>query len=417
MRLLRFPSLACVLLTGACSAPTVSDPVGTLSPAIIEGLPSTAEEDFVVFLLVPGLVTCTGTLIAPNAVLTALHCVNDHDQELPFRCNSDGTIEPIVPGGGIFGPVVAPERIEVRVGPSPLGDPPSAYGRIVFSTGSDNICHGDIAVIVLDRELDLAPQHVRFDKPMIRGDYQTVIGYGQTHSASVGIRNRLARQRVTAVGEYGEYNAQGVAAPDTFLLGRGVCHGDSGGPSFDEETRAVTGVFSVLGHDDCDMATANAFTQVAPFEDMIREALVYAGHEPLIEQNGSGDGGEGGTGSTEPGASGASTGGAGGTGGSPGTAGKGGSDVGMAGSDTGEGGEGSSTGATGATGSGAESGSNGQAGSKPAQAGTGASPSEGSGSRGDGCACRLEGSASHSKAGWGGFLSLLAVALLRRRAR
>ena len=41
--------------------------------------------------------------------------------------------------------------------------------------------------------------------------------------------------------------------------------------------------------------------------------------------------------------------------------------------------------------------------------------SEGSGSRSDAsCACRLEGTASNRNLGWAGFLSLLAIATLRR---
>lgn len=415
MKLRRFSTLGCLIpLVSACSEPANFESTAASNASIIEGLPSTAEENFVVHLLVPGVGNCTATLVAPNTVLTALHCVAAFDASRTYTCNTDGTVNAIQPGGGALGEVFAPERVEIRVGTQPFQDPPSAFGIAVFGSGSNAICHGDIALVVLDRNLELEPQHVRFQKPVLRTEYETIIGYGQTEAGSIGIRNRRTGRRVLAVGEYGPYRAQGIAVPDTFVLGQGSCHGDSGGPAFDEETNVITGVASLLETNDCVNSDQNVFTQVAPFEALVREALNYAGFEPLVEPGGDGAGGEGGTGSVEPGAGGeAAGGGSSQTGGTTSTG-----EGGMAGSDTGEGGEGAFAATGGSAATGATGGSNGHAGRNPGVAGTSDTPQEGSGSRSDAsCACRLDGTRSSRGLGWAGFLSLLAVALLRRRAR
>jgi hypothetical protein len=417
MRSARFSALACLaLLSGACSGPTSSETVNATGSPVILGLPSTAEEDFVVHLRVAGVGVCTATLIAPNAVITALHCVSQFDANNTYTCNNDGTVAPIMPGGGVYDGPLDATRVEVRVGPAPTLDEPSAYGERIFGSGSTTVCKDDIAVVVLDRSLDLPPQYVRLGKPTARGSLLTFVGYGQTETASGGLRNRRTDMAVVAVGAFGPYGAQGVAVPNSFKANQGPCHGDSGGPTFDQETFAVTGVSSLLQSNDCNASVQNTFTQVGPFEDLVREALDYAGFEPLVESDGSGEGGagaEGGTGGTDPGSAGEAQGGeASQAGGAPGT---GGSEVSMAGSDSGEGGAGATSPGTGGTE--ASGGSTSPAG-RTGNAGTTTAPGVGSGSRNDAtCACRLEATAPNRGLGWVGLLSLFTLAYLRRGAR
>jgi MYXO-CTERM domain-containing protein len=419
VRLVRVARFACLSsLLVACSEQGAGNTVTTEGSAIVGGVPSTEEEDFVVHLRVPGANNCTGTLIAPNAVLTALHCLAEIDPFATFTCNIDGSVSSIDPGGGVFGDTFPAEEVELRVGSEPLLDPPAAYGSRIFGSGSDTVCHDDIAVVVLDRNLEPPPQRVRFGRRIVRGDYHTIIGYGQTESASVGVRHRRNSLRVLAVGEFGSYRAQGVAVPHSFVVGQGYCHGDSGGPAFDEETGAVTGVFSLLETEDCVLSDYNVATQVAPFEALVREALDHAGFEPLVEADGEGGAGAGGATNGDADAGGEAGGGtASNNGGTPGAAG---GDASTGGSGTGEGGEAaasSATGGTGATAAGRPGSSAGRAGDDTGQAGADEVASQSKTEFTDaGCGCRLEATDSRRGA-WAAFLSVFLVAAFRRRVR
>src|SRR5262245_43366741 len=76
--------------------------LGARHDAIVDGIRSPMAQDAVVCIAIrpqgalrPGF--CTGTLVAPNLVLTARHCVSKTDPAI-FTCESDGTASA---GGGI----------------------------------------------------------------------------------------------------------------------------------------------------------------------------------------------------------------------------------------------------------------------------------------------------------------------------
>ena len=81
--------LGAALLLSACASQNPDDAV---SDQIVDGSPSPKADDGVVFVE-PG---CTGTLIAPNLVLTAAHCVVRQDVLSNFACGNfaaDAVIE------------------------------------------------------------------------------------------------------------------------------------------------------------------------------------------------------------------------------------------------------------------------------------------------------------------------------------
>ena len=80
----------------ACSS-VQGENIGTSADPIIKGKDSTSDQDAVVLIVKldfkSGIGACTGTLIAPNLVLTARHCVSNV-ASAPFGCKEDGTLYP-----------------------------------------------------------------------------------------------------------------------------------------------------------------------------------------------------------------------------------------------------------------------------------------------------------------------------------
>lgn len=287
-RLLVFGIAAASMLLACGADPTdAEDDYAVVSEAIAGGELSDAEDDAVVFVVshqfdLPST-HCTGTLIATNLLVTALHCVSHYLVDALFRCNADGTLEPQDPGGGVLGAVVDPEMIEVRVGVTPSEDP-DAFGARVFTTGSTQICRNDLALVLLDRELDREPRALRWDAPVPVGEAVTAIGYGATGVSGPIARFRRDGLRVLASGPDSNDEVSGTAAPRTFMVGQGPCHGDSGGPAVAESTGAIVGVYSLLTTDSCTaLGTRNVFTKVAPFRDLLADAFEAAGAAPVVE--------------------------------------------------------------------------------------------------------------------------------------
>jgi hypothetical protein len=298
-RRLGYP-LAAGLLTLACGG----DPDHALDiehAAIVNGEPSDESEDQVVEILTRSVAdTCSATLIAPDVLVTALHCVAQRDNpDGRFTCNADGTLDPDEPGAGSIGLPVDGEEVSVYSGPGPDAEV-VAVGVRVFGTGAMQICRGDLAVVVLDREVGTQSNSVRFGRSVVRGEALLSIGYGQTADGFRMGRNRR-EVSVLDVGDVGDVPGTGLTPPDTFIVGSGPCYGDSGGPALSQETGALVGVYSLTHSLNCTSSTvSNTYTLVSQFEDTIREAMEFAGREIVLEDgsggsSGSGSGGSAGT--------------------------------------------------------------------------------------------------------------------------
>jgi hypothetical protein len=229
--------------------------------------------------------TCSGVLVAPNLVLTALSCaaVND-SRDQNFTCEADGTAS-VGQTGGWLGGTLEPQSIEVFFGSETSFTAPIAVharGVRIFGSESSTACRDDIAFVLLDTLLPSPGLPVRLKRPVLRGENLTLIGYGLNDVNA--LRSRRSGVPVLEVGPDDTSEGQGLAYPRTFTVGDGPCSSDGGGPALSDETGAVVGIFAHNFGGSCqEPGTGGWFTKIAPYATLLQTAFEAAGVEPLVE--------------------------------------------------------------------------------------------------------------------------------------
>lgn len=175
--------------------------------------------------LVAGGVTCSGTLIGDDLVLTAHHCVSERSAS-----------------GRVLEQDVAPEDISVELGGSHLPWGEVGVSAIVSPDCGYERGAGDIAILVLTRKLVGVPTFSpRIDTdPPPKGEMIFPWGYG---------RCALSRDSVHLTARDG--GPVDSVYKDEFLGQAAICPGDSGGPALTVNNEVVGIVSSsVMDHDE-----------------------------------------------------------------------------------------------------------------------------------------------------------------------
>lgn len=297
-RFARFSPLALVGLAAAACSVSAGPDTGSSSQPVINGKNSDASQNAVVLIVHydkssrdGGIEECTGTMLAPNLVLTARHCVARTDEGA--MCDTDG--KPIGGAGRVY-ESFDPTNLYVFVGERRPDFGPKVkadgVGAKIVDDGSKTLCNHDIALIELAAPIEGAPiAKIRLDGPPAKGETITSVGWGVTQLTS----DPAVRQQRTGVAiiEVGAANSRTnrEAAPNEFVVGESICSGDSGGPALASTTGAILGVVSRGGNgkqptndpsSTCIKST-NLYTQVLPWADMIRSAYEEVGFEPWYE--------------------------------------------------------------------------------------------------------------------------------------
>ena len=262
-------ALALLASVGACAEPTqraviavpAAQPDGTLRNGLLSPIElSEGPGDAVVRIVTD--VTCTGTLVAEDLVLTAHHCVAARDKQ--GRPTHDDR---------------APDDITVELGGDYLPWGEVRVRAIVSPDCGYTSGEGDIAILVLSRRLIGLPTIVpRLADPpqgpdpkaqqreMRDGELVTPVGFGRCASSAGGI-HRVWRPngRVRAVQS------------GTFVAPVSICPGDSGAPAYSVASGEVIGVVSssVMDYDERTVGTSY-FTRVDRWKSLFSAAREIA---------------------------------------------------------------------------------------------------------------------------------------------
>jgi hypothetical protein len=186
-----------------------------LAPSV--GLASPA--DAIVRVVGPQM-TCSGTLVAEDIVLTAHHCVVERTR-------------------GRFTDAVLPAAsIQVELGGDYLPWGNVGLRAILTPPCGEAGGRGDVAMLVLERRLVGMPTMTVREQAPRAGEAVDVAGFGRCALSPEGIRRRERQGGpIAAVGG------------GTFELDASVCPGDSGGPVVERTTHEVVGVVSLSAMD------------------------------------------------------------------------------------------------------------------------------------------------------------------------
>ncbi len=219
----------------ACSS-EVASPTSSLQSAPeadiidpIAGIADPGDDPAVVVIESAGTFACAGSLIAPDVVLTARHCV------LP-RASSPGSAAPSSSSCASVRSEALddPATLGIRVGNNGMDALLRAHGRSILVPDGSGPCEADIAILLLDRTIDDVEPLVVRRTGVAQGDHVRTVIFQREPGSSI---TKMVRDHVDVV----------ETDVTQFRLREVACEYGCGGPAVDESTAQIVGVLSGAG--------------------------------------------------------------------------------------------------------------------------------------------------------------------------